>query len=203
MDFENYNEQLRLSEEYNNQIFSSIKFLFQDQNDNILLALHSKGFNKISPADLKKCGFNVRVLVYSDSRSENPLLGKITYNSLNHFIGFDLVLENSQWEIFKIIKTNNTEHRAELLIKIRNKEFEINSLENTAAMWASGEEGCPDIDNRNYYMDLANNAKLELNILKSELYLQSSNSVKVKSGDEKTTLKTGSLLKIHKSKKSN
>ena len=168
MNFEDYDEKFRITEEQNNKIFTSINFLFQGQNEIILLALYSKGIDRVRPNDLKKCGFDEQILVNSDSRVDNPLLGQITYHNENHFVGFDLMLENRQSDYFKIIKTNNSEKRVDLLNKIRNKKYEIDGFENEAYMWASGEVGSSDMEKSNYYRGKASKAELELHILKSE-----------------------------------
>ncbi|MFY7880353.1 MAG: hypothetical protein ACOVP6_09800 [Lacibacter sp.] len=42
-------------------------------------------------------------------------------------------------------------------------------LENTAYLWGSGEDGVPDLEMNNYYMNMAKKAKGELEILEREL----------------------------------
>ena len=167
--FRDYDEKFRIAEEHKNKIFTSINFLFQGKNEIILLALYNKGIERVRSYDLKKCGFDWQILVSYDSRVDNPILGQISYHSENHFVGFDLMLEDTRSDFFKIIKTNNSEKRVELLNKIRNKKYEINGFLNEAYMWASGEGGGSDMEMSIYYRDKASKAEMELHILKSEI----------------------------------
>ena len=108
------------------KIFSSIKELFSGDNSSILFALHKKEILEVSSSDLEKCGFDGIVLVASNSLLEDPLMGRISYYSINHFKGYDLRLKNDN--LFEIIKTDNSDIKVLQLIKIRNKKLEIESF---------------------------------------------------------------------------
>lgn len=168
MEQNDFYEKLRLTEEMNNKIFASIKLQFEKQNDKILFSLYNNGFIKINYTELIKCGFAINTLVKSDSRIENPLLGSITFYSENHFIGYDLKLDNRDSNCFHIIKTDNSINRFKQRKIIRDKIEEIKGLEYTAKSYIDDME-CRDIELSKYYRELAKKAKLELIDLENDL----------------------------------
>lgn len=147
-------------------IFSSINALFNAENENILNVLYLKGLKRISVSDLDKCGFSCSILVMNNSLVENQLLGNITYYSVNHFIGFDLISDNNHSSHFNIIKTYNSKEKVEMLNKIRDKKIEIDGLENAAYMY---EHEFHEKSSGNIYREKAKKASLELSTLEKML----------------------------------
>ncbi len=159
---------LRIKEEQNLRIFSAIKVLYENLNENILQTLYLKGFKSISSSDLEKCGFNLNELVKYNSMNENLLLGNITYYPDNHFSGFDLKLDLDNSNYFEIIITNNSEDRLKQLNFIRAKKRELESYENMASSFLEDFE-CRDLEQNKFYRDLANKVKTELIELENDL----------------------------------
>lgn len=168
MESNNYFENLRLKEEHNNKIFSAIKVLFENECENILQSLYSKGFRQINASELEKCGFNLMELVKSNSTHSNVLLGKITYYSENHFVGFDLKLRDNISNYFEIINTNNSKDKVEQLNIIRAKKKELESYENTASSFLEDFE-CRDLEQNKYYKELARKVRTQIIELENDL----------------------------------
>lgn len=168
VDSTNYFENLRIKEEEDHNAFSAIKLLFENQCEQILQTLYLKGYTTVSPSDLEKCGFNLACLVKSISSPENVLFRKINYYNENHFIDYDLKLQNSSSDYFEIIKTNNSKEKIGHLNLIRSKKIELENYENAASAYLQDVE-CRDLELSKHYKDLANKVKLEITALEAVL----------------------------------
>ena len=168
MEQNDYYEEMRIKEELNNKMFESIKFIFNCQNEKILFSLFSKGFCKINANELIKCGFDFTLIVKSNSNIENPFFGKVFYYSENHFVGYDLLLEEIGGVDFTIVKTDNSIERVNQLIIIRDKKIEVQSNEAEASSYLEDME-CQNLELNQFYKELARKAKLELIELENKL----------------------------------